>query len=138
MAAIVNAWIDATPWMERDLPPAQIEALISDGMALREIWVICTPVAGYIPIEVEIAHIWGFYCARTGQGLGKRLLDQAKQGRDFLSLNTHLPNLGAQRFYVREGFQAVGQHDAGPVSTAKPVAGQGAGGPREMRMEWRS
>ncbi len=137
MAGIVNAWIDATPWMPRDLPAGQIKALIARGMALREMWVIGDPVEGYISIESKIAHIWGFYCARTGQGLGKRLMDRAKAGRAYLSLNTHLPNLGAQRFYAREGFETVAEQEPDPVATLGPTADRVSTGIRELRMEWR-
>ncbi|MGY9046404.1 MAG: GNAT family N-acetyltransferase [Rhodobacterales bacterium] len=137
MAGIVNGWIDATPWMVRDLPPEEIEALMVKGMPVREIWVSGDPVEGYISVEVETAHIWGFYCARRGQGLGKHLLDQVKAGRDFLSLNTHVPNLAAQRFYIREGFRAVGEVEPGPASPLSELEARVPTGLRELRMEWR-
>ncbi|SNR34772.1 hypothetical protein SAMN06265370_102304 [Puniceibacterium sediminis] len=137
MAQIVNGWIDATPWMIRDLPADEIEALIAKGMPQREMWVIGDPVEGYISIEAEIAHIWGFYCSRTGLGLGKCLLDHAKEGRDFLSLNTHVPNADAQRFYAREGFEAVAELPPGPVATVSETETRVPTGIRELRMEWR-
>tara|TARA_R110000764_G_scaffold111254_1_gene197969 strand:+ start:8004 stop:8459 length:456 start_codon:yes stop_codon:yes gene_type:complete len=136
MAGIVNAWIDATPWMERDLPPQEIEALIGTGLPQREMWVIGDPAQAYISIEAEIAHIWGFYCARPGQGMGKRLLDRAKEDRDFLSLNTHVPNVAAQRFYAREGFAPVGEVPPGPVSSVADTPQRVPTGIPELRMEW--
>lgn len=138
IAGIINDWIDATPWMQRDLPPDEIEGLIAKGLPQREMWVIGDPVQAYISIEAEIAHIWGFYCAQPGQGMGKRLLDRAKQGRDFLSLNTHVPNVAAQRFYAREGFVPVGEVPQGPASTVAETPEREATGVRELRMEWRA
>jgi GNAT superfamily N-acetyltransferase len=137
MARIVNDWIDATPWMLRDLPAEEIEVSIAKGLAQREMWVIGAPAAGYISVEAEIAHVWGFYCAEPGKGVGKRLLDRAKEGRDFLSLNTHMPNVAAQRFYAREGFVPVGDVDPAPVSTVAETPERTPTGIRELRMEWR-
>lgn len=138
MAAIVNGWIDHTEWMQRDLPSEEIENALSKGLALREIWVSGDPVQGYLSLEVEIKHIWGFYCAHPGTGVGKTLLDQAKKGRDFLSLNTHVPNKRAQQFYLREGFRAVGELDEGKPSTLVSLEGREPTGIRELRMEWHS
>lgn len=136
MAQIVNAWIDATPWMERDLPADEIKALIVKGVTQREMWVIGDPVQAYISIEAEISHIWGFYCAQPGKGHGKLLMDRAKEGRDFLSLNTHVPNVAAQKFYTREGFVPVGEIDQGLASTLGQAPDRTPTGIREMRMEW--
>ncbi len=137
IAQIVNDWIDTTPWMQRDLPPAEIAALIAKGLPHREMWVTGDPVLAYMSIEAEIAHIWGFYCAEPGQGFGKRLMDRAKDGRDFLSLNTHVPNGGAQKFYIREGFVSVGEIQQGPASTVAETPDRKPTGIRELRMEWR-
>mgnify|MGYP000350113738 CR=1 FL=1 len=138
MAAIVNGWIDDTEWMQRDLPSEEIENSLSKGLELREIWVAGDPVQGYLSLEVEKAHIWGFYCAETGAGIGKKLLDQAKAGRDFLSLNTPVSTQLAQEFYLREGFKPVGELDEGKPSTLVSLEGREATGIRELRMEWHS
>jgi GNAT superfamily N-acetyltransferase len=137
LAQIVNDWIDATLWMPRDLPPEGIADLISKGLPQREMWMIGEPARAYISIEAEIAHIWGFYSAEPGQGFGKLLMDRAKEGRDFLSLNTHVPNVGAQKFYVREGFVPIGEIEQGPVSTVAGTPDRKPTGLRELRMEWR-
>ena len=138
MARIVNQWIDDTEWMKRDLPAEEIGNSLKNGLSQREIWVVGDPVQGYLSPEVEKAHIWGFYCAETGAGIGKRLLDQAKVGRDFLSLNTHVPNKRAQQFYLREGFKPVGELDEGKPSTLVSLERREATGIRELRMEWHS
>ena len=138
MARIVNSWIDDTEWMQRDLPAEDIESMLSVGLSHREIWVAGDPVQGYLSLEREIAHIWGFYCAEPGSGIGKALLDRAKAGRDFLSLNTHVPNTRAQQFYMREGFKPVAELEEGQPSTLVTLEEREKTGIRELRMEWRA
>ncbi|MFW8593316.1 GNAT family N-acetyltransferase [Cribrihabitans neustonicus] len=134
MAEIINGWIDRTEWMRRDLPAEDFEALFVQGLEVREIWAAGDPIEGYLSLDPESSHIWGFHCAQPGQGTGKLLLDRAKEGRSFLSLNTHVPNTGAQRFYRREGFRPV---QAGGTQSAAPGRGNAADPAiPEMRMEW--
>lgn len=102
-------------------------ALILEAFPAREIWVSGDPVDCYMSIDPKAQKIGALYCLRTGQGVGKRLLDQAKAGRDFLWLTTHEPNLAAQKFYRREGFVATG---TGPPTPPETLA--------VIRMEWRA
>ncbi|SDG72822.1 GNAT family N-acetyltransferase [Alloyangia pacifica] len=125
-AAVVNGWIDATEWFPRIYSPGVIEGFLREAFSLREIWVIGAPVEGYISIDPEIGKVGALYCARSGAGLGKALLDKAKEGRARLFLHTHVTNLAAQRFYRREGFRDAGEVDPEPPETL-----------RELRMEWR-
>jgi hypothetical protein len=127
IAAVVNGWIDATPWMPRVHPPETIEGFVRDAFPKRVIWVIGAPVAAYLSFDPEESRVAALFCARTGEGLGKTLLDRAKEGRAFLTLNTHVPNLGAQRFYRREGFVETGRKEAEPPETVP-----------EIVMEWRA
>jgi len=136
MASIVNSWIDGTDWMQRDLPAEVICEMLTQGLESREIWVAGDPVQGYLSLDSEADHIWGFYCAQPGTGIGKLLFDRAKQGRSFLSLNTHVPNRGAQLFYLREGFTSVGELDEGVPSSLAVYEERNATGIRELRMEW--
>lgn len=136
MAAIVNDWIDGTDWMPRNLSAEAIAETLTKGLAQREIWVAGDPVQGYLSLDSEAAHIWGFYCAHPGKGIGKLLLDRAKQGRKSVSLNTHVPNKQAQRFYKREGFVPVREMDEGVPSTVFEYEGRTETGLRELRMEW--
>ena len=39
-----------------------------------------------------------------GRGIGKKLLEDAKKGRQLLTLAVYRENQGAERFYRREGF----------------------------------
>jgi len=123
-AAILNAWIDETPWMPRTIAPKTLVEILREGLPRRDAFVIGDPVAGYLSLEPETAHIWGLYVARKGEGLGKALMDRAKAGRDYLKLNSHAANTAAHRFYAREGFQQVGS------------AWAGSDGIDEITMEW--
>ncbi len=125
MARIVNDWIDGTDWHPRTAAPAGIETMIREALDMREIWVIGDPPEGYLSFDPETDRIGGFYCARTGAGLGKALLDAVKDGRDAMWLHTHVPNTRAQSFYRREGFKAVGVVPPEPPETVP-----------ELRMEW--
>ncbi|MEP5732163.1 MAG: GNAT family N-acetyltransferase [Sulfitobacter sp.] len=124
--AILNAWIDATNWMPRTVTPEAIVDALCEGLPKREAYVIGDPVAGYLSLEAEAAHIWGFYVGSPGQGLGQRLLSQAKEGREFLKLNSHHANTRAHGFYAREGF----------VQVSDPWPGDD--GIDEITMEWRA
>ncbi|MGV6805374.1 MAG: N-acetyltransferase family protein [Ruegeria sp.] len=126
-AQVVSTWAHRTDWMPDELPLSQLEALITHAFPNREIWVAGEPVDCYISVDPEEQKVGALYCARTGQGIGKCLLDVAKRGRDYLWLTTHQPNEAAQRFYRREGFVEVGAEPAVPPETV-PV----------IRMEWRA
>jgi GNAT superfamily N-acetyltransferase len=127
IAAVVNGWIDATPWFRRVHAPETIEGLVRDVLPRRVIWVIGAPVAGYLSLDPAENRVAALFCARTGEGLGKALMDVAKEGRTFLTLRTHVPNLAAQRFYRREGFVETGRADPEPPETVPEVV-----------MEWRA
>ncbi|MGR3491246.1 MAG: GNAT family N-acetyltransferase [Shimia sp.] len=107
-ASILNDWIDATEWMPRCHPHDDVERHYrEDVLPEREMWVNQEPtVVGFAAVSSD-GFVTALYVARPGEGLGTRLLDQAKAGRDALSLWTFVANTGAQRFYQREGFQEV-------------------------------
>ena len=107
-AEIVNGWIDATPWLDRFHTREAIQEMIHAGIPLREFWVAGEPVAGYLSFNVHEGCVMGLYTAAPGSGVGKALLDRVKQGRDRVTLWSHLPNTGAHRFYEREGFVKTG------------------------------
>ena len=111
--------------MPRLISAEELVTHLTAGLPTREAYVIGDPVAGYLSMETEISHVWGFYVGPRGQGLGKALMNRAKEGRDFLSLNTHAANARAHAFYEREGFVRVGD------------PWKGNDGIDEIRMEWR-
>lgn len=127
LAKIVCDWEAETEWMVSPYGPKEIAGFITEAMPARDIWVVGEPVEGYLSFDPKVSRVGGLYCRRTGLGLGKALMDKAKEGRDFVWLTTHEPNEAAQRFYKREGFSEVGRHEAEPPNTV-----------REVRMEWRA
>ncbi len=126
ISGVINGWIDATGWMPRVHAHETIEGVIRDAFDRREIWVVGEPVEGYVSVDPETGRIGALYCRRTGAGLGKALLDAAKDGRERLMLHTHDPNHAARRFYAREGFVETGTHVPEPPETVT-----------EIVMEWR-
>ena len=124
-ADVVTGWIADTDWMPDGPSRAEVETMLNDAFDDREIWVSGAPAVAYMSVDPATARIGALYCAVTGRGLGRALLDQAKLNRDFLWLHTHGPNLRAQCFYRREGFAEVSRHPAAPPDTVP-----------EIRMEW--
>jgi putative acetyltransferase len=107
-AAILNAWIDARRWMPRVHTPREVVAFYEDFVfPEREVWVIGNPVAGFLALDAEGATVTALYVAAPRQGVGRRLLDRAKAGREALELWTFVANAEARRFYAREGFREV-------------------------------
>lgn len=127
MAQIVCAWEAATKWMPPVYGPEEIAGFLKDALPTREIWVKGAPIEGYLSFDPKASRVGGLYCRTPGSGVGKALMDKVKEGRDFMWLTTHEPNLSAQKFYKREGFVEVSRHDAEPPNTV-----------REIRMEWRA
>ncbi|CUH54402.1 GNAT family N-acetyltransferase [Shimia marina] len=126
MARIVSDWEAATDWMPSIYGPEEIADMIREAMPEREMWVAGNPIEGYLSFDPKVNRVGGLYCRKTGAGLGKALMEKAKEGRDFIWLHTHEANEAAQRFYKREGFEEVSRHD-GDIHK----------GLREVRMEWR-
>lgn len=124
-ARIVRHWLDVSGWMPEGPSEAALTQMMRDAFPQREAYVAQNDAPlGYLSLDADSDHIRGLYVATPGRGIGKALIDRAKQGRSFLSLNSHMPNEAAHRFYTREGF----------VVTARDLAG--ADGVPELRMEW--
>ncbi len=127
-AGIVCRWLAALDWMPEEAQPSRetLTEVIAEGIPQREFWVIGEPVQGYLSFNRDENLIAGLYTDRPGSGAGKALVDRVKEGRDFVQLWTHEPNVAAHRFYHREGF----------VTVERKPEGRGDGVP-ELRMEWR-
>lgn len=111
-AAILDAWIEETAWMPRLHSAEEIGAHVAGTVfAMRRAWVALerdAPV-GFLALDAE-GTITALYVARAvrGRGVGRTLLDEAKREERTLELWTFVPNVGARRFYAREGFVEVG------------------------------
>ena len=108
-AQIIRDWGDETPWMVPldDLEPmaASWKDLLTPGMA----WVATRgdQVVGFCVREDD--NITGLYIAKSArsQGVGKRLLDLAKENRDWITVWAYALNTEALRFYRREGLVEI-------------------------------
>ncbi|MEI9406329.1 GNAT family N-acetyltransferase [Mesorhizobium argentiipisi] len=63
-------------------------------------------IVGFIAIGGEWVEQLYLDPARTGQGIGSRLLAQATAGMPLVKLHCFQANTGARRFYERHGFRA--------------------------------
>ena len=110
-AAILNAWIDATPWMPRIHTPESVEWFVREVVfAMRRVWVALDEdgngPAGFLALDVEDT-VTALYVAEPARraGIGSALLARAKaEAPGGLELWTFQPNAPARAFYAREGF----------------------------------
>ncbi len=107
MGRILLDWVDETEWMPlihpRDSYPIFGELLenVSDVTVARR----GGKVVGFIARQQNDIQALYLAGAARGQGVGKALLDHAKAQVAKLALWTFQANIGAQRFYLREGFR---------------------------------
>ena len=132
-AAIVNDWVDTTPWHRRTLSRADTEEMFSPALLEARTVLVAVEgerVFGYLSLDEEEAFVRGLYLTpeARGRGAGKGLLDEAKRRcPDGLELGTHEPNEGAIRFYRREGFREVPEGRKADTPEGAP----------ELLMRWR-
>ncbi|WP_460275235.1 GNAT family N-acetyltransferase [Celeribacter sp. ULVN23_4] len=131
MAKIVVAWERETSWMPEGTSEDMIVGLMDEMFDSREMYVVTDAVSGqvegYMSVDPMAQKLGAIYLQKTGQGHGKALIDRAKEGREFLWLQTHQPNVAAHRFYEREGFAITDE-----------LSPEAPGEPAQYRMEWRA
>jgi putative acetyltransferase len=106
-AAILQSWLDATPWMPKLHNYAETEGFCRDVLiGAQRAFVVGDPPAAFLAMLPDTGIVSALYAAQgaRSQGFGKGLLDRAKAESDMLELWTFAANGGAQRFYEREGF----------------------------------
>jgi GNAT superfamily N-acetyltransferase len=108
LAAILREWIDETPWFRSPHPPASDPLFtlrkIRDGV----VTVADTgEPAGFLALEGNYISCLYVAARHRGAGLGRQLLDDAKDRRAALRLWTFQANDRARAFYRREGFAEV-------------------------------
>ena len=110
---ILYQYFEAAPWSENPYTVAEIIGYC--GRMIEDGWVTVGEMDGRI--EGFLARNGEEICALylsskvNGQGLGRILLDHAKTEVGKLRLTTEQANIGAQRFYQREGFVEVSRSD---------------------------
>ena len=114
-AAILNAWIDETPWMPRVHSHEDVERHYREFVFQKRKVIVAEDDApiGYLALDTEEGFIASFFlkAEARGAGVGKRLLDDAKAEANQLQLWTFVENSGARRFYEREGFTEIERSD---------------------------
>lgn len=111
-AGILNRWIDTTSWMPRIHSHADVERFYSDTVVAERTVLLAerdSEVAGFLALSAD-SYVTALYidAPHRGAGIGARLMDSAKDlSPEELSLWTFEQNQSAQRFYERQGFQAV-------------------------------
>lgn len=86
-------WEENFPFVQEALPQAEVYVYETEGK-----------IKGFLGITGE--YIAGIFVDRTAQsgGIGKQLLDHAKQCKTHLTLQVYQKNKRAVAFYRREGF----------------------------------
>lgn len=114
MDGIVGIWLDANLRAHSFIPAEYWKdnlGYVREAIALAEVHVYEDErgVQGFIGLDG--GHVEDLFVA-TGmrsRGIGRRLLDHAKRGRDRLVLEAYRRNTRAVSFYQREGFEIQGE-----------------------------
>ena len=112
VGAILSEFIDTTDWMPRIHTRA--EDIGFCAMMIDRGWVTVVErdgITGFLAQNGDEVNCLYVANSARGQGIGKSLLDYAKEDRDQLELWTFQANEGARRFYAREGFTETEHSD---------------------------
>ena len=109
LAAILTDWIRETPWMPELHGKAPTIGFL--GMLIRETEVLVAQQdgipCGFLALQGQQIPALYLAAAARGRGIGRELLDAAKDQSPNLSLWTFQANARARKFYMREGFREV-------------------------------
>ena len=109
MDRVVSIWLEANLQAHSFIPAEYWKnnlEYVREALPLAEVHVYedAQGVQGFIGLNG--GHIEGLFVAAEmrSHGIGRQLMDHAKRGRDTLTLEAYRKNVGAVRFYQREGF----------------------------------
>lgn len=127
---VLDIWLAANLQAHSFLPAAYWEGnweAVRQALPQAEVyvWEAEREILGFVGLEGD--YIAGIFVHPEAQsrGLGRELLDRAKEGREELSLHVYQRNARAAAFYRREGFSALEE------------GADGATGEKELQMVWR-
>ena len=127
LGGLLQDWLDATPWMPRLHQRGQSVAFVRGLIGSHQVRVGLLPGGtGFLARQGGAVDALYLSPGARGQGLGKALLDEAK-GQGALTLWTFQANLGARRFYAREGFRDVAWTEGAANDEHLP----------DVQLEWR-
>lgn len=108
--SVAEIWLDTNCKAHAFIPASYWEhnfASVKEMLPQAEVYVYETDqgIQGFLGLNGE--YIEGIFVSEAAQsrGIGKCLLDCAKDGKPALRLNVYQKNMRAIRFYRREGFQ---------------------------------
>ena len=126
-AKIVNDYVDQTDWLPRMMSHSDIGAMFSADMLKTRYFLVAEEggvIGGYLSMNEELGIVPGLYISPDlrGQGVGKALMDAAKQRRPGgLKLTVFEPNIRAKDFYEREGFVEVSEERSDDTAEGVPT-----------------
>ncbi len=112
LARIMGDWCRDTTWVPNLHTPDQDRQFLGKLIETTTVWSAHAPdPVGFLSLDGEDVKALYLAPQARGQGIGARLLDQAKRGHDRLTVWTFQANTGAIRFYLREGFVETNRTD---------------------------
>ena len=108
-ATIIRDWGEETSWLGPVDELEPMAAFWAELLSSETAWVAERggAVIGFCVREDD--NIGGLYVARAarGRGVGRALLDRAKEDRDWITVWAYRANAAARRFYRREGLVEI-------------------------------
>ena len=106
IASILSDWIDETDWMPRlhSVDQDQAHALLLLDRTEVTVARARRRIVGFMATRDASVHALYLAPQARGQGIGRHLLDHAKERHRRLDLWTFQANTAARRFYVGQGF----------------------------------
>ncbi len=124
---VLSDWIDTTPWMPRLHTVEEDHRFCANLIATQRVLVARGPqVLGFLSCDGLLVTCLYLDAESRGRGVGARLMDAAKEGRDRLAVWTFAANPGAIRFYQREGFRIIATTEGDGNEEAMP----------DVQLEW--
>ena len=113
IAEILSGWIDETSWMPRIHSYEEDQGFGEFLIRKTQVTVALEQdkVIGFLARQGDVVQALYLAPAARGQGVGARLLNDAKGAAERLELWAFQANREARRFYVREGFAEVAETD---------------------------
>ena len=106
-AVIMREWMRETDWFHTDHAPDEDAPFLAGKVAAGTMIVAESDgeIAGFLVLEADYVACLYVRKINRGQGLGPLFLEHARaKNRSGLNLFTFQANMGARRFYEREGF----------------------------------
>ena len=126
-ARVVPIRVGQADWTPKNLPQTEIEEMICEGSPNQDILVSDELVVCNMYVDPCKVIVGVLYCLRAGEGVGNQLLDQVRNGCEYLWLTSLLPNQGALRFLRRDEIIETETAPPTPPDTDSVI-----------RMEWRA